>query len=112
MDVLLAEVRCDRIPVMSKDVLTPQATDFPKWYQEVIAKAEMAENGPARGTMIIRPWGYGIWELVQSSMDALIKATGHVNAYFPLLIPSSFLQKEAKHVEGFAPELAVVTYGG
>ena len=97
---------------MSKDVLTPQAIDFPKWYQEVIAKAEMAENGPARGTMIIRPWGYGIWELVQSSMDALIKATSHVNAYFPLFIPNSFLQKEGKHVEGFAPELAVVTHGG
>ncbi len=95
-----------------KGVLTPQSEDFPRWYQEVLAKAEMAENGPGRGSMIIRPWGYGIWEHIQSSMDALIKATGHVNAYFPLFIPYSFLQREAAHVEGFSPELAVVTIGG
>ncbi len=97
---------------MSKSVLTPQADDFPRWYQEVLAKAEMAENGPGRGTMIIRPWGYGIWELVQRAMDDLIKATGHSNAYFPLFIPYNFLQREAAHVEGFSPELAVVTIGG
>ncbi len=93
-------------------VLTPQTDDFPRWYQDVLNKAEMAENGPGRGTMIIRPWGYGIWELVQRSMDDLIKATGHTNAYFPLFIPLSFLQREAEHVEGFSPELAVVTIGG
>ena len=97
---------------MAKGVLTPQSEDFPRWYQDVLAKAEMAENGPARGTMIIRPWGYGIWELVQSEMDALIKATGHENAYFPLFIPHSYLQRESEHVEGFSPELAVVTMGG
>ncbi len=97
---------------MSRSVLTPQTEDFPRWYQDVLAKAEMAENGPGRGTMIIRPWGYGIWELIQADMDARIKATGHVNAYFPLFIPSSFLQREAQHVEGFSPELAVVTIGG
>ena len=95
-----------------KRVLTPQAEDFPRWYQDIIAKAEMAENGPVRGTMIIKPWGYAIWERIQAEMDARIKATGHVNAYFPMFIPNSFLQKEAQHVEGFSPELAVVTHAG
>ncbi len=93
-------------------VLTPQGKDFPQWYQDVIARAELAENGPARGTMVIRPWGYAIWELMQADMDRRIKATGVQNAYFPLFIPMSFLEKEAEHVEGFSPELAVVTYGG
>jgi prolyl-tRNA synthetase len=86
--------------------------DFPRWYQEVIARAEMAENGPARGTMVIRPWGYGIWELMQAELDRRIKDAGAENAYFPLFIPESFLKLEAEHVEGFAPELAVVTHGG
>ncbi|HWH32363.1 MAG TPA: proline--tRNA ligase [Egibacteraceae bacterium] len=95
-----------------KRVLTPQSEDFPRWYQDVVAKAEMAENGPARGTMIIKPWGYAIWERIQAEMDARIKATGHVNAYFPMFIPTSFLQREAEHVEGFSPELAVVTHAG
>ncbi len=95
-----------------KPVLTLQTNDFPQWYQEVIAKAEMAENGPARGTMIIKPWGYAIWESIQNELDQRIKDTGHSNVYFPLLIPNSFLQKEAKHVEGFSPEVAVVTHGG
>ena len=95
-----------------KRVLTPQAEDFPRWYQDIVAKAEMAENGPVRGTMIIKPWGYAIWERIQAEMDARIKATGHVNAYFPMFIPNSFLQKEAQHVEGFSPELAVVTHAG
>jgi len=93
-------------------VLTPQDEDFPRWYQDVVAKAEMAENGPVRGTMIIKPWGYAIWERIQSELDTRIKATGAVNAYFPMFIPSSFLQKEAQHVEGFSPELAVVTHAG
>jgi prolyl-tRNA synthetase len=97
---------------MSKSVLTPQSEDFPRWYQDVVAKAEMAENGPARGTMIIKPWGYAIWEHIQAEMDRRIKATGAVNAYFPMFIPNSFLQKEAQHVEGFSPELAVVTHAG
>jgi prolyl-tRNA synthetase len=86
--------------------------DFPRWYQEVIAGAEMADNGPARGTMVIRPWGYGIWELMQSELDRRIKDAGAENAYFPLFIPETFLKLEAEHVEGFAPELAVVTHGG
>jgi prolyl-tRNA synthetase len=93
-------------------VLTPQGEDFPQWYQDVLARAELAENGPARGTMVIRPWAYGIWELMQADMDRRIKATGVQNAYFPLLIPMSFLEKERQHVEGFSPELAVVTHGG
>jgi prolyl-tRNA synthetase len=97
---------------MAKSVLTPQGQDFPRWYQDVVAKAELAENGPARGTMIIRPWGFAIWELIQAEMDARIKATGHENAYFPLFIPYEFLQREAHHVEGFSPELAIVTHGG
>jgi prolyl-tRNA synthetase len=93
-------------------VLTPQATDFPKWYQDVVAKAELADNGPVRGTMVIRPWAYGIWEILQAEFDKRIKAAGAENAYFPLLIPANYLQREAEHVEGFAPELAVVTQGG
>ncbi|MEU5096044.1 proline--tRNA ligase [Streptomyces sp. NPDC020996] len=93
-------------------VLTPQTEDFPRWYQDLINKAELADNGPVRGTMVIRPYGYGLWERMQAEMDARIKATGTQNAYFPLLIPQSYLTKEADHVEGFAPELAVVTHGG
>ncbi|MGW5615183.1 proline--tRNA ligase [Streptomyces sp. NPDC003877] len=93
-------------------VLTPRAEDFPRWYQDLIAKAELADNGPVRGTMVIRPYGYGLWERMQAEMDARIKATGTQNAYFPLLIPQSYLTREADHVEGFAPELAVVTHGG
>ncbi|MFI0735646.1 proline--tRNA ligase [Streptomyces sp. NPDC021225] len=93
-------------------VLTPQAEDFPRWYQDLINKAELADNGPVRGTMVIRPYGYGLWERMQQDMDARIKAEGVQNAYFPLFIPQSYLTKEAEHVEGFAPELAIVTHGG
>jgi prolyl-tRNA synthetase len=93
-------------------VLTSQADDFPRWYQDVLAKAELAENGPVRGTMVIRPYGYGLWERTQAEMDARIKACGADNAYFPLFIPESYLRREAEHVEGFSPELAVVTHGG
>jgi prolyl-tRNA synthetase len=93
-------------------VLTPQAEDFPRWYQDVLAKAELAENGPVRGTMVIRPYGYSLWERMQSEVDDRIKAAGARNAYFPLLIPESYLKREAEHVEGFSPELAVVTVGG
>lgn len=95
-----------------QSVLTPQEQDFPRWYQDVLAKAELAENGPVRGTMVIRPWGYAIWERIQSEIDARIKAAGAQNAYFPLFIPESYLKREAEHVEGFSPELAVVTHGG
>jgi prolyl-tRNA synthetase len=97
---------------VAKAVLTPQAENFPAWYQDVVARAELAENGPARGTMVIRPWGYAIWELMQADMDRRIKATGARNAAFPLFIPMGFLEKEKQHVEGFSPELAVVTHGG
>ncbi len=93
-------------------ILTPQAEDFPRWYQDVLAKAELADNGPVRGTMVIRPYGYGLWERMQSEMDARIKACGAENVYMPLFIPESYLRREAEHVEGFSPELAVVTHAG
>jgi prolyl-tRNA synthetase len=98
--------------VANEAVLTPQGKDFPQWYQDVVARAELAENGPARGTMVVRPWAWGIWELMQADMDRRIKETGAQNAYFPLFIPMSYLEKEKEHVEGFSPELAVVTHGG
>jgi prolyl-tRNA synthetase len=93
-------------------VLTPRAEDFPRWYQDLVAKAELADNGPVRGTMVIRPAGYAIWERMQAEMDARIKAAGAQNAYFPLFIPEAYLRREAEHVEGFSPELAVVTHAG
>ena len=92
--------------------LTPRDKDFPRWYQDVITQAELADNGPVRGTMVIRPWGYAIWERMQAELDARIKEAGADNAYFPLFIPESYLKREAEHVEGFSPELAVVTHGG
>ena len=92
--------------------VTPQSADFSAWYNELVLKAELADRGPVRGTMVIRPYGYRIWELLQSELDRRIKATGHENAYFPLLIPAGHLEREAKHVEGFAPELFVVTRAG
>ena len=92
--------------------LTPRAEDFSAWYNEVVLRAELADYAPVKGCMVIRPHGYGIWERMQRALDDMFKATGHVNAYFPLLIPESFLHKEAQHVQGFAPETAVVTHGG
>jgi prolyl-tRNA synthetase len=97
---------------LAKSLLTPREVDFPRWYQDVIAKAELAENGPARGSMVIRPTGYALWERMQRELDDRIKAAGAANAYFPLLIPESYLRREAEHVEGFAPEVAVVTHAG
>lgn len=97
---------------MAKSSLTDPAKDFPRWYQDVLAKAALAESGPARGTMVIRPYGYAIWERVQAEVDARIKRAGAENVYFPLLIPESYLKREAEHVEGFSPELAVVTIAG
>lgn len=94
------------------NVLTPRAIDFSRWYQDLIAKAELADNGPVRGTMIIRPVAYAIWERMQAEMDERIKALGVHNAYFPLFIPDSYLRREAEHIEGFSPELAVVTRAG
>jgi prolyl-tRNA synthetase len=98
--------------VATQSVLTPQNEDFPRWYQDVVAKAEMADNGPVRGTMVIRPYGWAIWERMQAEMDARIKEAGVQNAYFPLFIPLSYFQREAEHVEGFSPELAIVTHAG
>ena len=92
--------------------LTTRAEDFSAWYTEVVLRAELADYSPVKGSMVIRPNGYGIWERMQRALDDKFKATGHVNAYFPLLIPESFMKKEAQHVEGFAPECAVVTHGG
>ncbi len=97
---------------MSEAAITPRAADFSAWYNDVVMRAELADYSPVRGCMVIRPWGYRIWELMQRALDDMFKATGHENAYFPLFIPQSFLAKEAKHVEGFAPQTAVVTRGG
>jgi prolyl-tRNA synthetase len=94
------------------DGITPRSEDFNAWYNDVIMRAELADYSPVRGCMVIRPGGYGIWELMQRALDDLFKETGHENAYFPLFIPESFLAREAEHVEGFAPETAVVTRGG
>ncbi len=96
---------------MSKHNLSAtRAGDYAEWYQQVIRAADMADNAPVRGCMIIKPWGYAIWERLQHEFDTRFKATGHVNAYFPLFIPLRFIEKEAKHVEGFAKEMAVVTH--
>ncbi len=94
---------------MAKGV-TPQSKDYSRWYTDVITKAELADYGPVKGTMVIRPYGYSIWEVVKDSFDKEFKKTGHKNAYFPLFIPKSFLSKEAEHVDGFAKECAVVTH--
>lgn len=94
-----------------KTAITPtREVDYPEWYQQVIKSAELAENSPVRGCMVIKPWGYSLWENMQSVLDLMFKETGHTNAYFPLFIPVSYLEKEAKHVEGFAKECAVVTH--
>lgn len=87
-------------------------TDFPQWYTDVVLKTELVDYGPVKGTMVIRPYGYAIWENIQSALDKRFKETGHKNAYFPMLIPYSYLLKEAEHVEGFAPEVATVTHAG
>jgi prolyl-tRNA synthetase len=97
---------------MNANRLPSPRDDFPGWYLEVVKRAELAEHGPAKGSMIIKPHGYAIWEHTQRELDDRIKATGHENVYFPLLIPMSLLEREADHVEGFAPQVAVVTHGG
>jgi prolyl-tRNA synthetase len=95
----------------AKTAISPtRAEDFPEWYQQIIKAADLAENSETRGCMVIKPWGYGIWELIQRQLDRRFKETGHQNAYFPLLIPLSYLEKEAEHAEGFATECAVVTH--
>src|SRR5688572_5875556 len=93
-------------------MVTPMSKDFSEWYNDIVLKADLADYAPVRGCMIIKPYGYELWEAIRDDLDRRFKATGHKNAYFPLFIPMSFLQKEAEHVEGFAPELAVVTHGG
>lgn len=97
---------------MSDYGITSRQQDFSQWYLDIVLKAELADYSPVRGCMVIRPNGYAIWEKLQQALDGMIKETGHRNAYFPLFIPESFLKKEAEHVEGFAPECAVVTHGG
>ena len=92
--------------------LTPMTDDFNEWYTDIIQQAQLADYSPVKGSMVIRPYGYSIWESVQSYLDKKFKNTGHQNAYFPLFIPNSFIQKEAEHVEGFSPELAMVTHAG
>ena len=92
--------------------ITPQSENFSRWYTDVIRRAELADYTPVKGSMVIRPYGYAIWELIQQALDQRFKATGHANAYFPMLIPEGLLRKEAAHVEGFAPQVAWVTHGG
>ena len=92
--------------------ITPRSQDFSKWYLDVVRRAELADYSPVKGCMVIRPYGYAIWELIQQAFDQEFKKTGHVNAYFPLFIPESLLHKEAEHVEGFAPQVAYVTHAG
>jgi prolyl-tRNA synthetase len=108
-----SEASTERTRPMADDKkLTSRAEDFSAWYNEVVLRGELADYSPVRGCMVIRPAGYGIWERMQRALDDMFKATGHKNAYFPLFIPESFLRREAEHVEGFAPETAVVTHGG
>ncbi len=97
---------------MAQQAVTPQSVDFSKWYNEIVYKADLCDLSPVRGCLIIKPYGYELWEAVKSGLDRRFKATGHQNAYFPLFIPESFLKREAQHVEGFSPELAVVTIAG
>ncbi len=97
---------------MAAQGVTPRSEDYARWYTDVVQMTDLADYAPVRGCMIIKPYGYELWESIKSALDMRFKATGHKNAYFPLFIPMSFIQKEAEHVEGFAPELAVVTHGG
>ncbi len=92
--------------------ITPRSEDFSRWYLDVVRRAELADYSPVKGCMVIRPYGYAIWELIQQALDREFKRTGHVNAYFPMFIPEGLLNKEAEHVEGFAPQVAYVTHGG
>jgi prolyl-tRNA synthetase len=97
---------------MAAQAVTPQSVDFSKWYNEIVYKADLADQSPVRGCLIIKPYGYELWDAIKNALDKRFKATGHQNAYFPLFIPESFLKREAQHVEGFSPELAVVTIAG
>ena len=97
---------------MAEKGVTPRSEDYSRWYTDVVQKTELADYSPVKGCMVIRPYGYALWENIQAALDRRFKETGHVNAYFPLFIPLTFLQKEAEHVEGFSPQLAIVTHGG
>lgn len=97
---------------MAAQAVTPQSEDFSRWYNEIVYRADLASQSPVRGSVIIKPYGYELWEGIRDALDLRFKATGHRNAYFPLLIPESYLRREAEHVEGFSPELAVVTHAG
>ncbi|MCA9889660.1 MAG: proline--tRNA ligase, partial [Anaerolineae bacterium] len=97
---------------MSKQGVTPQSENFSDWYNEIVYRADLAAKSPVRGCVIIKPYGYEVWEGIKGGLDRRFKETGHQNAYFPLFIPESYLRREAEHVEGFSPELAVVTVAG
>jgi prolyl-tRNA synthetase len=97
---------------MSSQALTSPAIDFSEWYNEIVYRADLADQSPVRGCIIVKPYGFELWENLKNALDKRFKATGHQNAYFPLFIPESYLRREAEHVEGFSPELAVVTIGG
>src|SRR5690606_37560249 len=97
---------------MASQAVTPQSVDFSKWYNEIVYKADLADHSPVRGSIIIKPYGYELWDGIKNALDRRFKETGHQNAYFPLFIPESYLRREAQHVEGFSPELAVVTHAG
>ena len=97
---------------MNTDKLPTRSENFSEWYNQLILRSEMADYAPVRGCMVVRPYGWALWENIQSALDKRFKETGHTNAAFPLFIPMSFLEKEKEHVEGFSPELAVVTIGG
>ena len=97
---------------MPEEKLPTRAQDFSEWYNQLVLKAELADYAPVRGCMIVRPYGWALWENIQQALDRRFKATGHQNVAFPMLIPRSFIDKEKHHVEGFSPELAVVTIGG
>jgi len=94
------------------EAITPMNEDFAQWYTDIVKKADLVDYSSVRGCMIIRPYGYAIWENIQKNLDAMFKETGHENVYMPMFIPESLLQKEKDHVEGFAPEVAWVTHGG
>jgi len=97
---------------MAEDKLPTRAENFAEWYNQLVLKADLADYAPVRGCMVVKPYGWTLWENMTAALDKEFKATGHVNAAFPILIPMSFFEKEKEHVEGFAPELAVVTHGG
>jgi len=111
LQVRLHPMTTEQIPDLPTEI-TPQSQDFARWYVDVVRRAELADYSPVKGCMVIRPYGYAMWELIQQGLDRRFKATGHVNAYFPLFIPESLLMKEVEHVEGFAPQVAWVTQGG